>query len=78
MWHIGYVFIHLLGELVWDDPCDGLTFDLCLVVDPLDGEEDLSQRPGLDDVMHELNRQPFTVKYHMRLQEKYDYCTSYT
>ena len=59
---------HLLGELVGDDPGDCLTFDLCLVVDALDGEEDLPQRPGLDDVMHELNCQTLAVVYHVGLQ----------
>ncbi|MCG8621017.1 MAG: hypothetical protein MJE68_03300 [Proteobacteria bacterium] len=45
-----------------------MTFDLCLVVDPLDGEEDLPQRLRLNDVMHKLNCQPLTVVYHMSLQ----------
>ena len=39
-------------------PRDRLPHDLGLVVVPLDADEDLAQRPGLDDVVHELDGEP--------------------
>lgn len=61
---------NLLAEVVRCDPCDGLTFDLCLIVDSFDGEEDLAKGLGFDDVMHKLHRQPLAVVDNMSLQRE--------
>lgn len=45
---------HFLGELIRDDPIHSLSLDLCLVIDPLDTEEHLSETLTLDQIEIEL------------------------
>ena len=42
----------VVGELVWHHPRDGLPHDLGLVVVALDADEDLAQRPSLDEIIN--------------------------
>ena len=46
-------------------PRDRLPHDLCLVVVALDADEDFSQRPRLDDVVHELDGEPAAEVDHL-------------
>ena len=46
-------------------PRDGLPHYLCLVVVALDADEDLAQRPRLDDVVHELDGEPAAEVDHL-------------
>lgn len=55
------------AEAVGGDPSDGLAVDFGLVVDALDGEEDLAQRALLDEVVLELVAQLLALLHHLRL-----------
>lgn len=44
-----------MGESVGCNPHDGLTQHLSLIVDAFDGQEDLAQGSGSNDVVHELH-----------------------